>query len=624
VNADGTVLVGDGIGNAFPRTPFLWSAGTGFREVQDLYSFSAISSDGSTAIGYGYTDVTDQTRAYLLTADGTAVSLTNGAAYDVSADGSVIVGSQNNGLAGNQAFRWTAEAGVQLLGFLPGTTGSTATFLSDDGTVVGGASSGDGNVVGVFRWTAEAGMVSLGLPSGLSPVFGGGGVSMSADGSTMAVTTRHEDGRRELFVWQEETGLRNLREILEQDVEAAASLQGWELRAILDISYDGRTLAGYGFNPQGRAEAWIAILDPPPGFLAGDYNENGLVDQADLDLALLNWGKLGYPLPTGWVNDLPIGHIDQAELDKVLLGWGNTPPVVALTTAVPEPQTWHLLIVIVATLGCARRITRHHADPRHHLARPSGAMFRNQTAAARQRLATARLVRVEACLETRPRRPETPLHADKPHGGGAARGARHLVAKQRPTGTRRAANSPASHHASRTVLVELAPLSCSLIAAIVLPMGRARADVTDGLLGYWPFDGHGGDQSGAGRHLDVYGAAPYSDGLFGQALDLQNNPNQYAQRPVNDAAFNFGAADFTVQAWVNYYRTFAIPEQTLVEKFDGAGWTLTSFWGSDTGQLPFLPPMARSGCTRTCSPARWALPAHGIKSSCAERAANST
>jgi hypothetical protein len=80
--------------------------------------------------------------------------------------------------------------------------------------------------------------------------------------------------------------------------------------------------------------------------IPGDYNGNGTVEQADLDLVLLNWGQPG--VPEGWVNNLPEGNIDQAELDGVLLNWGNTGAVGA--GSVPEPSTW-ALILVVAGLG---------------------------------------------------------------------------------------------------------------------------------------------------------------------------------------------------------------------------------------------------------------------------------
>jgi hypothetical protein len=53
------------------------------------------------------------------------------------------------------------------------------------------------------------------------------------------------------------------------------------------------------------------------GAVEGDFNANGRVEQADLDLVLLNWGTA---LNQPWVD----GSVDQAELDRVLLNWGET------------------------------------------------------------------------------------------------------------------------------------------------------------------------------------------------------------------------------------------------------------------------------------------------------------
>jgi hypothetical protein len=65
------------------------------------------------------------------------------------------------------------------------------------------------------------------------------------------------------------------------------------------------------------------------------------VEQADLDLVLLNWGQPG--VPGGWVHDLPEGTIDQAELDGVLLNWGNE-ATLGNSSDVPEPRSALLLL----------------------------------------------------------------------------------------------------------------------------------------------------------------------------------------------------------------------------------------------------------------------------------------
>jgi hypothetical protein len=82
----------------------------------------------------------------------------------------------------------------------------------------------------------------------------------------------------------------------------------------------------------------------------GDYNQNGHVEQGDLDLVLLNWGRAD--IPVDWTFDLPNGIIDQAELDGVLLNWGNlagrsSPP------AVPEPSSLAIAVLVLAMAGRA-------------------------------------------------------------------------------------------------------------------------------------------------------------------------------------------------------------------------------------------------------------------------------
>jgi hypothetical protein len=69
---------------------------------------------------------------------------------------------------------------------------------------------------------------------------------------------------------------------------------------------------------------------------------------------------------------------------------------------------------------------------------------------------------VGPCLETRPPRPRTSPHADpagaRPHGGGAARAARRLVAKHRPAGT-----SPAvPHGVSKSACTEVPETSSTV------------------------------------------------------------------------------------------------------------------------------------------------------------------
>src|SRR4051812_29188909 len=64
-------------------------------------------------------------------------------AYDVSADGTVVVGEAGTTNYGNEAFRWTAANGMVGLGDLPGATFYSVAFgVSADGSVVTGLATG--------------------------------------------------------------------------------------------------------------------------------------------------------------------------------------------------------------------------------------------------------------------------------------------------------------------------------------------------------------------------------------------------------------------------------------------------------------------------------------------------
>ena len=92
---------------------------------------------------------------------------------------------------------------------------------------------------------------------------------------------------------------------------------------------------------------------------------------------------------------------------------------------------------------------------------------------------------------------------------------------------------------------------------------EVTGDAGTGVLAYWPLDGSGAESIG-GRDLDLVGGVGFAGGLFGQALDLHADASQYAQRPIDDQAFDFGAADFTVQAWLNLNSNAG--EQNFVEE----------------------------------------------------------
>jgi hypothetical protein len=111
--------------------------------------------------------------------------------------------------------------------------------------------------------------------------------------------------------------------------------------------------------------------------LRGDYNDNGLVEQGDLDLVLLNWGSDGTAPPATWTNDLPRGLVDQDELDNLLLHWGDDVSMFAglppeqgrqgQSGAVPEPRAVGILAICLLMMLSRRLRSARVSRPRRNV-----------------------------------------------------------------------------------------------------------------------------------------------------------------------------------------------------------------------------------------------------------------
>jgi len=278
ISADGSVVVGysnstNANGGNGGYEAFRWTQATGMVGRGDLpggiFQSSAVkvSADGSVVVGRGtgfydtafrWTQATGMVGLGYLPGGGYyAASYASG----VSANGSVVVGvsTSANGteaLGWQEAFLWTQGTGMVGLGDLPGGSfWSNVSGVSADGSVVVGQSFGAYGYE-AFRWTQETGMVGLGsLPGGL---FVSGATGVSADGS---VIVGYSVGG-EVFVWNTTQGMRSLREILTNDY--GLNLTGWGALSYAgspQVSADGLTIVGQGWNPNGNLEAWIARLD---------------------------------------------------------------------------------------------------------------------------------------------------------------------------------------------------------------------------------------------------------------------------------------------------------------------------------------------------------------------------
>jgi uncharacterized membrane protein len=101
-------------------------------------------------------------------------------------------------------------------------------------------------------------MIGLGtLPGGTSSTA----IGVSADGSAVVGYVQFSSGTRAFF-WDSFHGMRVVQDMLVDDF--GLDLTGWKLEGATATSADGQVIVGYGTNPSGQTEAWLAMI-PEPG-----------------------------------------------------------------------------------------------------------------------------------------------------------------------------------------------------------------------------------------------------------------------------------------------------------------------------------------------------------------------
>jgi probable HAF family extracellular repeat protein len=245
---NGVTLVG---GTRVPDSPwpmydqaFVFTEAGGLRTLGLLpggsYTWaSAISGDGATVVGFG--DTPEHGTALVWTEAGGLRELPGwdgayGWASGVSANGSIIVG-----LRESRAFAWTAPAHYRDLGTIPQGGEPNPLDVSADGSLVVG-----------YAWLGEG-------PIGM--------------------------------VWSKKTG-RNL-DAASFLSGAGLDVAGWTFTQVTGVSDNASRITGQGLNPDGREEAWLAIL-PPAAYCYGDFDSDGTLSLFDF-LAYVNTFNSGDP-----------------------------------------------------------------------------------------------------------------------------------------------------------------------------------------------------------------------------------------------------------------------------------------------------------------------------------------
>jgi len=231
-------------------------------------------------------------------------------AYDISADGKVVVGTaqvQSNYQFDYRAFLWTRDRGFILFNN-PGGVYSTSSAISQDGLTMVGARWG-GAPFDATRWTLAGGPLDLGVPAGNGAVpisydvsydgsvivgvrtsdfrayiwrrdsgltypgtLGGNeswAFGVSADGSIVVGRAQDSSGKFRAFRWTQQDGMRSLG--------AAIGNEAFDQSEAWCISPDGNVIVGIAYNDrneavgfrnilQGTRRVNISLGDPPAGF----------------------------------------------------------------------------------------------------------------------------------------------------------------------------------------------------------------------------------------------------------------------------------------------------------------------------------------------------------------------
>jgi uncharacterized membrane protein len=280
-------------------------------------------------------------------------------AYDLSGDGSVIVGLSWDGCSG-RAFRWTESTGMEQLEVM-GSGGNRASVISTDGTVIAGFAQGtfnrtpvvwdantlEGTLLGpggadaqgevhgisddgttpygtVYMGAADNAFDAVKWVNGQAEVIGTGSLLPGWGGQVMDIA---DDGTVIGFdillgnrrPWIQPQGEGPLIELNGWAVAHGAELpEDWEMIVPRAISADGTTIIGFGFEPTG-VFGFRLVITPGDTPCDGDANSDQTVDLADLNLVLANFGTAS--------NDGDVdgsGSVDLADLNLVLANFGTS------------------------------------------------------------------------------------------------------------------------------------------------------------------------------------------------------------------------------------------------------------------------------------------------------------
>lgn len=271
VNDRGDIVVGTSSTTTLAQHAFRWTPTTGMIDIHTLGAGSSrangVSGDGAVVVGTAELSTLSSFRwtseaGMQIIGDPTILSSASG----TNRDGSVVVGfARFSGSEHLRAYRWTGAGGMQNIGTIGADQSSFATSTNSDGSVVVGTSylsrpSGfnydEIAAERAFRWTAATGMVDLGNLGGRNPLGGpvANATSVSGNGQIVVGSSLINANQKHAFRWTAASGIRDLNLLL---VAAGVNMRGIEIVDAADISRDGRFILGRGVIPNN------GVVSPP-------------------------------------------------------------------------------------------------------------------------------------------------------------------------------------------------------------------------------------------------------------------------------------------------------------------------------------------------------------------------
>lgn len=304
LSTDGSIIVGYALSERGEEAA-AWTPGStptplgGFASLSGWAISSARAVDDSGRIVVGWArrpDLPDRGEVPTRWVDGVAeqlgaiegIELRKGAFADLTPDGGVAVGTASFETAPRRAFVQVGGGPASYVPVFGADVRSEAEAISADGSTVVGLAQFDGRLEG-FAWDRNRG--TLRRLGELTPGVAGGATPASwaidVDATGRVIVGYAPIGVQpwnNAFVWTDVHGLLRLSDVLEG---IGAELDGWQLIAAVSVSHDGTAIAGFGFNPEGDVESFIARV---PALCVIDQRFDGVADVLDIITYLEKFG----------------------------------------------------------------------------------------------------------------------------------------------------------------------------------------------------------------------------------------------------------------------------------------------------------------------------------------------